>query len=130
MVKVRVTVTVTNLSYPNPDSNPPSQVYLLDTTVPSAFGFFKHVVSQMFPDSPLVSLIQVLVHRRDGGAGGAAGAVAPHFFPNVMLKQLRFKTLVQFPREAYKMYFYLKPPPLVIPLRRPCTVTSHAVNVL
>ena len=44
--------------------------------------------------------------------GGAAAAVAPHFFPNVMLKQLRFKTLVvQFPREAYKMlYFYLKPP--------------------
>ena len=43
---------------------------------------------------------------------GAAGAVAPHFFPNIMLKQLRFKTLVvQFPREAYKMlYFYLKPP--------------------
>ena len=52
--------------------------------------------------------------------GGLQGA---HFFPNVMLKQLRFKTLVvQFPREAYKMlYFYLKPPPpLVIPLRRPC----------
>ena len=49
---------------------------------------------------------------RDGGAGGATGAVAPHFFPNVMLKQLRFKRLVvQFPREAYKMlYFYLKPP--------------------
>ena len=60
---------------------------------------------------------------RDGGAGGAAGTVAPHFFSNVMSKQLRFKTLaLQFPREAYKMlYFYLKPlPPLVIPLRRPC----------
>ena len=36
---------------------------------------------------------------------------APHFFPNVMLKQPCFKTLVmKFPREAYKMlYFYLKP---------------------
>ena len=53
--------------------------------------------------------------------GGCRGC-SPHFFPNVMLKQLCFKTLVvQFPREAYKMlYFYLKPPPpLVIPLRRP-----------
>ena len=42
----------------------------------------------------------------------AAAAVAPHFFPNVILKQLRFKTLVvQFPRKAYKiLYFYLKPP--------------------
>ena len=60
--------------------------------------------------------------RRDGGAGGTAGAVAPPtFFPNVMLKQLRFKTLVvQFSREAYKMlYFYLKPPAPVIPFRRP-----------
>ena len=41
------------------------------------------------------------IWNRDGGAGGAAGDVAPHFFPNVMLKQLCFKTLVvQFPREA------------------------------
>ena len=62
--------------------------------------------------------------RRGGGTGGAAGAVAPHFLPNIMFKQLRFKTLVvQFLIEAYKMlYFYLNspPPPLVIPLRRPC----------
>ena len=44
---------------------------------------------------------------RDGGTA------ALNFFPNVMLKQLRFKTLVeQFPREAYKMlYFYFNPPP-------------------
>ena len=43
--------------------------------------------------------------------GGCRGC-SPHFFPNVMLKQLRFKTLVvQFPREVYKMlYFYLQPP--------------------
>ena len=45
----------------------------------------------------------------DGGAGGVAGTVAlPPLFSNVMLKQLRFKTLVKFSREAYKMlYFYL-----------------------
>ena len=64
------------------------------------------------------------VQIRDDEAEEAAGAVATPFFPNIMLKQLRFKTLVvKFPREAYKiLYFYLKPPPppFVIPLRRPC----------
>ena len=49
--------------------------------------------------------------------GVVAGSLASHIFPNVRLKQLRFKTLVvKFPREAYKMlYFYLQLPLLVIP---------------
>ena len=52
----------------------------------------------------------VTLHQGRWSRESAAGTVAPHFFSNVMLKQLRFKTLVvKFPREAYKMlYFYLK----------------------
>ena len=57
---------------------------------------------------------------RDGGVGGSCVAAAPYFFPNVMLSQLLFITLVKIPGEAYKMLcFYLKLPPLEIPFRRP-----------
>ena len=67
----------------------------------------------------LVSLPRLIEHSLEGGTallerpgtlepGGLLGC-SPHFFPNVTLKQLRFKTLGKFPREAYKMlYFYLK----------------------
>ena len=53
------------------------------------------------------------------------------FFPNVMLKQLCFNTLVvEFPREANKMlYFYLKPP-LVIPLCCPWIPCSNCHKLL
>ena len=65
----------------------------------------------------IVNPFQYMKSYRDGRAKGAAGAVAPPpptFFPNVMLKQLCFKTLVvKFPREAYKMLYFLSqaPPP-------------------
>ena len=71
-----------------------------------------HCITNLDFDSNLVAFLYCVIPRT-AEPGGVAGPVAPHFFSNVMLKQLRFKTLVvKFPREAHKMlYFYLKPPP-------------------
>ena len=58
-------------------------------------------------DSPRVKFA---LQFKDGGAGGCS---PPPPTPNVMFKQLRFKTLVvKFPREPDKiLYFFFKPPP-------------------
>lgn len=55
--------------------------------------------------------IQLLYRERRSRETG--GALPSHFFPNVIFKQLRFRTLVmRFSKKACKMLnFYLKPPP-------------------